>query len=262
MQSHSPFDAYASSYDAHFDNNPIAQQLRSIVQQTMLRYFQKGNSILELNCGTGTDAIFLAHHGMHVLATDSSSGMIHKTGEKIQKEHLEHLISTQQISFENLSLLTPQIFDGILSNFGGLNCTNNIQSTIQHVASLLRPQGYFILTVLNKFCLWETLSFVSKGKFSSAVRRMKRDGIDANIFGETVRTYYYFASDILSLSSNVFECKEIYGLNFMSPIPSATNFYIRHRQLSALLLRLEDERRHTYPLYNFSDHVVLVLQKK
>ena len=86
MQSHSPFDAYASSYDAHFDNNPIAQQLRSIVQQTMLRYFQKGNSILELNCGTGTDAIFLAHHGMHVLATDSSSGMIHKTGEKIQKD--------------------------------------------------------------------------------------------------------------------------------------------------------------------------------
>lgn len=64
MQSHSPFDAYASSYDAHFDNNPIAQQLRSIVQQTMLRYFQKGNSILELNCGTGTDAIFLAHNGM------------------------------------------------------------------------------------------------------------------------------------------------------------------------------------------------------
>ena len=262
MDSHSPFDSYAQYYDTHFESNPITKKIRATVQHTMVHYFRNGNSILELNCGTGTDALFLARNGMKVHATDASEGMIQKTNEKISQENLSEFISTQQLSFENILSLSPMIYDGVLSNFGGLNCAADIRTTMKNIATLIQPQGYFILNILNKFCLWETLAFLLKGKIHDAFRRVQSNGTDANVFGKTIRTHYYFANDIVRMSSREFFCREIYGLNFISPNTNAMGFYERHPALCSTLLQWEEERRHTFPLYNFSDHVVIVLQKQ
>jgi ubiquinone/menaquinone biosynthesis C-methylase UbiE len=228
----------------------------------MLKYFRNGDSILELNCGTGTDAIFLAKNGMIVLATDSSQGMIEVAKEKIAKENLSDKISLQQISFENISSLSENKYDGILSNFGGLNCATNIQQVANDIAPLMKPNGIFILGMINKFCLWETLSFLARLNFTKAFRRLNKKGCNANVNGEFVRIYYYFADELEKIFSPWFSCVEVYGLNFLSPNPNSISFYKKFPNLSKQLLEIENERRHTYPLYNFSDHIVLVLKRK
>ena len=48
----------------------------------MHEVFPPGARILEINCGTGNDAVFLARSGMHVTATDISPMMIEETKRK------------------------------------------------------------------------------------------------------------------------------------------------------------------------------------
>src|SRR5512146_1922454 len=70
------FGRLASSYDEDFEKLPAARRLRGIVWNVYCRYFKPGDSLLELNCGTGTDAMTLAEKGMRILATDISTAML------------------------------------------------------------------------------------------------------------------------------------------------------------------------------------------
>ncbi|MBM4166219.1 MAG: class I SAM-dependent methyltransferase [Ignavibacteria bacterium] len=260
--SNSPFDSYAQNYDAHFENNIVKNRIRPVIYETALRYFQQGNTILELNCGTGTDAIFFAQNGINVVATDVSEEMIRVASEKVQQENLSDKIILKQCYIENISTITNEKFEGIFSNFGGINCVMNLETVAKDISELLKPNGIFIVNAMNKFCLWETLSFLARLNFSSAFRRMKRNGIRANIEGSSVLVKYYFADEFTKIFSPYFNCVEVFGLNFLSPTPNSQNFYTRFPKLSEMLLNIENERRYTYPLYNFSDHVVLVLKKR
>ena len=47
--------------------------LRGRVWQTLERTFTPGQHILELACGTGEDALWLAQRGIQVTATDGSA---------------------------------------------------------------------------------------------------------------------------------------------------------------------------------------------
>ena len=54
----------------------IGRAQRGAVWEILLDIFEEGAHILELNCGTGEDALFLARHDMSVVACDASEGMI------------------------------------------------------------------------------------------------------------------------------------------------------------------------------------------
>ena len=260
--SNSAFDSYAHIYDSHFENNFVKKRIRPIIYELALRYFQQGNTILELNCGTGTDAIVFAKKGINVFSTDISEEMIRTATEKVAKENLSDRITFQQCSIENISTLSSKSFDGIFSNFGGINCVQDLHKTAQDISLLIKPNGFFIVNVMNKFCLWETLSFLTRLNFFGAFRRMKHNGVLANIEGNSILVKYYYADEFAKIFSRYFSCTEILGLNFISPTPNSAHFYNRFPQLSEALFNLEDGRRHTYPLYNYSDHVVLVLKRK
>src|SRR5687767_9229772 len=79
-----PFDAIAHNYDDLFSKSLIGYHQRQITR----RYLQKFLSgkpplkILEINCGTGEDAIWLASLGHQVIATDQSERMISIAREK------------------------------------------------------------------------------------------------------------------------------------------------------------------------------------
>src|ERR1035437_11001672 len=86
------FSRAAAEYDEHAIGNPIIQRLRSRAQSRMLYHWHAGDHILELNCGTGADALFLARHGIRVLATDGAAGMIERTRAHVEEEHVEQLV--------------------------------------------------------------------------------------------------------------------------------------------------------------------------
>ena len=66
------FDRIAQDYDQIFTNSLIGRAQRDAVWKVLTRTFRTNDKILELNCGTGEDAIFLAGNGISVIALDAS----------------------------------------------------------------------------------------------------------------------------------------------------------------------------------------------
>src|SRR3954447_11979042 len=65
----SVFDAVADSYDAQFTHTTIGALMREVVWRRLGARFAAGSRVLEMNCGTGEDALWMARRGVNVLAT-------------------------------------------------------------------------------------------------------------------------------------------------------------------------------------------------
>src|ERR1700683_3015332 len=77
------FDARAEAYDGQFTRTRIGTAMRAAVWARCAARFRPGFRILEMNCGTGEDARWLASQGMKVLATDISPRMIEVARRKL-----------------------------------------------------------------------------------------------------------------------------------------------------------------------------------
>src|ERR1700743_2561591 len=72
----SAFDSLASEYDEVFSRSSIGRAQRNVVWRHAKKVFAAGNHILELNCGTGEDVLYLAQLDISVTACDASVQMI------------------------------------------------------------------------------------------------------------------------------------------------------------------------------------------
>ena len=80
------FDQMAREYDDVFTNSMIGRAQRDAVWSVLTRVFERGDRVLELNCGTGEDALFLAQNGISVTACDASEQMIQIASGRLRKE--------------------------------------------------------------------------------------------------------------------------------------------------------------------------------
>ncbi|MBI3365556.1 MAG: methyltransferase domain-containing protein, partial [Ignavibacteriae bacterium] len=206
------FDVLAQTYDQVFEDNPITARIRPIFWRSLLAHFKTGDHVLELNCGTGTDAIMLAENGVQVTAIDSSERMIAGAEEKAREKGVSQLIRFQQRSFEHLVTLGRMKFDGAFSNFGGLNCTSNIDPVLETLSGLLKPHASVVVCMINKFSLWEMVSFLLRGNLRSAFRRMRRQPTTVRLGSSTVEVCYYTPKEFIRILSPYFEIEHVYGL--------------------------------------------------
>ena len=137
------FDTIASDYDSTFSQSWLGRDLRTRVQRRLLETFSPPATLLELNCGTGEDCLFLARNGFQVVATDVSGKMLEVSARKAAG-HLD------RIRFQRLDLNLPRQlkggpFDGAFSNFGGLNCVPDLDPIVRFLAEKVRPGGSLLL---------------------------------------------------------------------------------------------------------------------
>lgn len=256
------FDGAAPTYDSDYEHLHGIQRLRTIIHRTYLRYFAGGQHLLELNCGTGTDAIALARKGMHVQATDVSSGMIAQTREKIRTAGLEQLVEVRVLSYHDLHQLVGTMFDGAYSNMGGLNCTDDLAGIAQNLASLVTPGGYFIATVMTNFCLWETLACASRLQLRNAFRRRQPNGVAARLQDGIVQTYYYAPGTFASAFAPYFDRMESQGLNIFTPPPNSTRAYAAAPTILNALEKFDDRISRLPVVSSAGDHFLMVLRRK
>jgi len=166
------FDRVATSYDELFTRTAIGRAQRAQVWSRLLTAFHPGDRILELNCGTGEDARFLAQHGISVLACDASAAMIDvAAGYSVLTERARS-IEYRQLANEELFRLSPRVpFDGAFSNFSGLNCVADLQPVARNLASLVRPEARVLICLWSRVCLTETVWFLVRGETKKAFRR-------------------------------------------------------------------------------------------
>lgn len=171
------WDSAAAKYERSFSGTLIGQTRRHSVWRDLDRAFHPGQRLLELNCGTGIDAIHLAARGIQILACDISPRMIQIAREGAVKSGFEGRLDFRVLPTENLETLESEApFDGAFSNFSGLNCVEDLSAVGRNLALLLKPGASLLACVIGHFVPWEILWFLAHGKPARAFARIRDDG--------------------------------------------------------------------------------------
>src|SRR5690348_12801806 len=93
------FTRQSSIFDEIYSANTIIQYKRDRVRTHVESFLNPNSNILELNAGTGEDAIYFAQKGHHVHATDISEGMQTELKKKRDIAGLHSSISAEICSF-------------------------------------------------------------------------------------------------------------------------------------------------------------------
>jgi ubiquinone/menaquinone biosynthesis C-methylase UbiE len=257
------FSKQAPLFDELYAGDSIIKYKRKRVRDHVLQWLQPGSNILELNAGTGDDAIFFAQHGHHVHATDISNVMQTMLKEKIRLYDLQSNVTNEIRSYTDLeNLFNRGPYDFIFSNFAGLNCTNELPKVLRSFDALLKPNGLVTLVILPKFCLWEFL-LIFKGKFKTAFRRFTGNrGSKAHIETNFFQCWYYNPSFVRETLKDSFNLVGIEGLCTIVPPSYIEKFAERHPGAYRFLKKKEDRLKTKWPWKNIGDYYIITLQKK
>lgn len=257
------FTAQSVIFDQLYSGNTIVNYKRGRVRKHVLQYLATDSLILELNSGTGDDALFFAKQGHRVHATDISTGMQQELKRKVVENGLQHKISNELCSYTALQQLKNKgPFDHIFSNFAGLNCTDELDKVLDSFNELLKPGGTITLVVLPKFCLWEFM-LIFKGKFRTAFRRFfSNNGSKAHIEGAYFKCWYYSPLFIINRLKNHFNLLGIEGLCTIVPPSYIEGFAEKHPFAYRFLREKEGKLKSRWPWKYMGDYYIISLKKK
>jgi SAM-dependent methyltransferase len=254
-----PFDALAADYDAAFTESQIGTRMRRAVHGRLLARFRPGHRLLELNCGTGEDAVFLARQGLEVVATDLSPAMVQATRAKVRQAGLEGRVAVRALAIEALATIPERgAFDGALSNFGGLNCVEDLGAVASGLARVLRPGAFAMLCVMGPLVPWEWLWYLGRGEPGRAFRRLRPGGVAWR--GLTIR--YPSIGTVRRRFAPDFRLLRVSAVGSFLPPSYAEAWAARH---PALLERLDRWERRTatwFPFPWLADHYLLELERR
>jgi ubiquinone/menaquinone biosynthesis C-methylase UbiE len=239
------FDKLADEYDSIWSETAIGRAQRSAVWRCIDPLFTRGDLVLDLGCGTGVDALHLHSRGVSVYGIDESPGMV-----AIAKRRG---VDAQLCAIERLDSL-DLVVDGVISNFGALNCLPSLTSLSATLARIVRRGGYMALCLLNRFCLWEIAFHLLGAQPSRAFRRLKARATSS--IGVTV--FYPSYATIVSAFKDSFRLINSFGIGLFVP-PS----YIRLRSpwFIAQLSKADRHVAHLPVLRSLADHRLYIFQR-
>jgi ubiquinone/menaquinone biosynthesis C-methylase UbiE len=263
------FDEVAINYDAAESCNPIFQWMRRRVQSAAASTFDPGARLLEIGCGTGADALFFARRGHRVVAVEPSPEMLAVANEKIAQAGFSNNVAFRAGGVESTKELIQHhgaaSFDGIFSNFGALNCVQDLRHFARDAAVLLPPGGKMLLNVMPPICPWEIFYFLSQFKPAQAFRRWRgrsgTGGLAVRLGNRRVQTFYHSRRFLAASFFPFFEIEKQFALGLFVP-PPYLHAIARRQKIFTVLLNC-DEKLAGWPLLrNWGDHVVVILRRR
>lgn len=258
-----PFDAIAHRYDAEFTNSVIGR-----IQRTMVRHKVKSllgslenKKVLEINCGSGEDALWLNSLGASVHATDISEKMIEVSRAKVNNEKIEfHCMSFSDLAEK----LKGKKYDFIFSNFGGLNCISpeEIESLSDDLNGLLEENGKICIVIMGRKCMWEELYYTLKGRTGMAYRRRSYEPVPVKLGCFRLNTWYYSPTELKALLGYYFKPVHTSPVGVFIPPSYLQTFFKTKKVLLNVLLALEKMVDNMEFLCNRADHYLMVFEKR
>lgn len=261
------FDSIASIYDEQFTDIHTGFLQRQLVYAYLeeLLIKDRPKRVLELNCGTGADAIWLAQKGCDVLATDISPMMIETAKKKAEAIDSGNSLGFKTIAIENIDQLSNQApFDLIFSNFGGLNCVSpdNMQRLVPELTKLLTPKGRLVFVIMSRFCPWESFYFLAKRNWTQAWRRQRKKPVDAPLGdGITIPTWYYSPKMMAKMLDASFQLAQQRPIGFFIPPSYLDPAFEQRPKTLSLLWAMEKFCSKIEWIAPAADHFLIELKK-
>lgn len=250
------FSRTAEKYDAFAQDHPNQTRMRNKVYAHVQRYFPAGARILELNAGTGTDAVELARRGFRVHATDIAPGMLARITDKTERLGLTDWISVQECSFTELEQINGGPFEAVFSNLGGLNCIPDLRPVVRQLERVLQPGGIVTWVLMPPVCLWE-MAEILRGHPRLAFRRFSRQGTRAHLEGLYFTVYYFQPARVIEWFGEGYELLAVEGLSVLTPTAESKNFAKRYPRLYATLAWLDDRLAARPPWSGWGDFFII-----
>lgn len=204
------FDPLAASYDTDFSARPVAKWLREREHERLSLHLKPAAAALDLGCGTGTDALWLAGQGMQVTALDASPAM-----REIAQRKLAAYPDAVIEPFD-LNALPADKYHGpfqlVLSNFGALNNLEDMRPLVEWLIPRVASGGVVCVAVMTRFCLWETAWNLLHLKPKRAFRRWSGEGKFRG-----VSVYYHGMFDVIRAFAPEFRLTHKRGLGVFLP---------------------------------------------
>lgn len=252
------FDSEAKHYDNIFTKSFLGRFYRTRTHKVLKKYWANNETILEINAGTGEDAVFLANLGNRVIATDISTAMLEQIEIKLVKHKLKNKLSVQHLDISRLAETKIKGITGLLSNFGGLNCINDWEKFASDSHSIVESGGIVVVCIMGPMVPWEWVWFLLRGQFSVAFRRVNGE---SQWRGQSI--YYpsvYKFETIMRESSFKLLYRE--GLGVLMP-PSYANEHVeKWEKIYRFIAKAENKICKSKLACYFSDHYLLVFQKQ
>ncbi len=265
------FDAIAADYDRTFSHRTLGRWLRQAVHRRLHRY-TAGDRVVELGCGTGEDALWLAQRGVRVVGLDGSEAMLSEAARKLHSAGVADSVRLQRIDLDASApdlrdalvghdSADHELFDGCLSNFGALNCVASRPTLAAAVAGVLRPGARLTVVVMGPVCAWEIASFALRGRLPSACRRL-RGRTRAVVGGRPLALDYPTQRRLRRELEPWFRPIGARAIGVLLPPSQLAYLVDRHRILFDRLRRWEDRIAHLPPASWLSDHYLLELERR
>lgn len=255
------FDAFAAVYDQDFTDTVLGGMLRSRVWRILQNAFPPGSHVLELACGTGVDAEWLARRGVQVTAIDGSPEMVKVARARIASAGLQPSVTIRCQSLQALAedgAPAELAYDGAFSNFGGLNTIAEWGALAPSLARAVRPGSRLVLIPMGPYCPWEVIWHLLHGDAATALRRLRQPA-KACIGNETIPIWYPSSGAMKRALSPWFAPVRTFSLGLWLPPSYLSHFAERYPGFFQRLNRLESRTAHLSR--GWGDHYVSIFSR-
>jgi SAM-dependent methyltransferase len=264
LQTQEAFDGVAASYHGSNAENITLCAMRARVREAVHAFVPSGSHILDAGCGPGGDAEHLARRGYRVTAIDWSPAMVDEARRRVRAAGLADRVDVLHAGIHEIHRLAPVdvSFDAVYSNFGPLNCVDDLPAAARLIARRLRTGGVLVASVIGRVCPWELALYLARGHLSRAAIRFRRGLVPVPLEGHTVWTQYYTPGAFERIFAAAgFARVALRALGLFAPPPYVQGFAARHPALVDALQRLDD-RAGAWPGFRaFGDHFLIVMRK-
>jgi SAM-dependent methyltransferase len=258
------FDGVAAGYYRSNEENLTLREMRVRVRRTLDAFAPAGSHVLDLGCGPGADAAWLAQRGDRVTAIDWSPAMVEEARRRVAEAGVAGQVDVLHVGIHEIDRLpvghVP--FDAAISNFGPLNCVTDLPAAARLIADRLKPGGVLVASVIGRVCPWEIALYAARGNVRRAAIRFRRGLVPVPLDGRTVWTRYFTPHEFEAIFAEAGMTRvSLRALGLFVPPPYLDAFADRHPAFVAALQRVED-RCAGWPLLRaWGDHFLIVLRK-
>jgi SAM-dependent methyltransferase len=255
------FDRFASTYAADFESNELASWTRDRAHRIYRDELPLFSTVVDLGCGPGVDAVFLAGLGHRVIAIDRSPRMLDEARGRVARAGARDRVTLARgdaLTLSTCSEIPVGGVDAIVMGFGVVNCVPDARALLSEVASCLRPGGMVILSTLSNTPLWDAAWSLAHGRRS---HRWSAEAVRIESLGQSTLAWYRSARDIERAAAGHLSLRRVWLVGTVAPPPYLDGFFRRHTVSRRLLCRLDETVAGWRPLGCFADMVWLSLRR-